>query len=360
MAVVFFHQNEVAGAQGGIERYLSTLLEEAGDRGLLITETCLRTKSVPRGNRIVVPLPWRGKMAKWLSYIIGVIFASGKIRCAIARLGKCTLEFSRPEYVFFSWMFHGAKVFTIHGTGPARSEGIKYWVHYLSCLMLPLAADVIQIVGRDKGGLPPRTCSRMAGRLRYIDAWYDASFCMTAFPSLLGPLRVFYAGRLAPMKNPDLLFKIVDAASRSPGHQFEFRYFGADEAKIPAYLREGQFNSGGLLDEQQMAKAIADCHMGILCSGYGEGSPFIVVEALACGRGFILPPLPGLLDAYRGFRGIVFAEAHTIDAFVEALGKMETTIRSGLRPEDIANQVSDRSKKYVARKTLQLLEADHG
>ena len=39
MSVVFFHQNEVLGAQGGIERYLATLLEQAGESGFLVTGT---------------------------------------------------------------------------------------------------------------------------------------------------------------------------------------------------------------------------------------------------------------------------------------------------------------------------------
>lgn len=360
MSLVFFHQNEVTGAQGGIERYLSTLIEQARGRSLLITEACSTGESVPVGARIGVSLPLRGAVPKWLSYVIGILVAAPRIRRAIEQVGPCTLEFSRPEYALISWMFKGTKVFTIHGTGPARSEGTKYWVHYASCLLLPLAADVVQIVGRDKRGLPSRISTLMGTRLRYIDAWYDEIFHVTKFPSISGPLRVFFAGRLAPMKNPELLFKIVEAINSNPSRNLEFRYFGADADKIPDNLRENGFFSSGLLSAREMAEAIADCHIGILCSEYGEGSPFIVVETLASGRGFILPPLPTLLDAYRNSPGVIFSEAYSVDAFIEALRKMETEIRAGLSPEVIAKSVSNRSKNYVAQHVIDCLEADHG
>jgi len=114
-----------------------------------------------------------------------------------------------------------------------------------------------------------------------------------------------------------------------------------------------------LLNAQQFAVEIANCDIGILCSGYGEGSPFIIVEALACGRGFILPPLEGLLEAYRGFHGIVFAAAHTVEAFVDALIKMDDAIKDGLSPEVVAHDVLNRSTSVAAQQVLQRLEADH-
>jgi glycosyltransferase involved in cell wall biosynthesis len=359
MPVVFFHQNDVVDQQGGIERYLSTLIEQAGANSLLVSEARSEQARAGTASRIGVSMPLPNMLPKWLSYVIGVMYSVREIRRAIQHLGPCTLEFSRPEYVLFSWMFRGAKVFTFHGSGPARSEGAKYWIHYISSLMLPFAADVVQIVGRDPGGLPQITYARMATRIRYIDAWYDDVFRVTSFKGVDGPLRVFFAGRLASMKNPELLFKIVEAGSRSSARTFEFRYFGADEEQIPDGALRQKFRSYGLLNAQQLATAIADCHVGILCSRYGEGSPFIVVETLACGRGFILPPLPGLLDAYRDCGGIMFALDYTVDAFIEALAKMQDAIRNGLTPEAIASDVSGRSKGAMARQILQRLEHDH-
>ena len=229
MPVIFFHQNEVLGTQGGIERYLATLLKQAGESGLLVTEgSSGGDGGAAPHSRIGVPLPLRNLTPKWVSYVLGVTLASRRIRRAIERMTPRTLEFSRPEYVLFSWMFNGTKVFTLHGTGPPRVERINYWFHYVSCLLLPLAADVVQIVGRDHRGLPPWTAASMAKRLRYVDAWYDEVFSVAPFCDPHGPLRVFFAGRLAPMKNPELLFNIVDTASQRFDRRFEFRYFGAD------------------------------------------------------------------------------------------------------------------------------------
>ena len=279
MSVVFFHQNEVLGAQGGIERYLATLLEQAGESGFLVTGTSSGGDARAAGSRFVVPLPLQKIAPRWLSYALGVMLSSRRIRRAIDRLRPHTLEFSRPHYVVFSWVFRGTKVFTVHGTGPPRSERANYWIHYISCLLLPFAADVVQIVGRDHSGLPSLTARSMAKRLRYVDAWYDEVFRVAPFRNPAGPLRVFFAGRLAPMKNPELLFKIIiETASQRLDRRFEFQYFGADEDKIPVSLRRTLISSG-LLDVEQLANAITDCHAGLLCSGYGEGSPFIVVEA---------------------------------------------------------------------------------
>lgn len=356
MSVAFFHQNEVLGAQGGIERYLATLLEQAGESGLLVTEATAVGNVAP-SHRVGVPLPLKKIAPRWVSYVLGVMRSARRIRRVIDRNRPCTLEFSRPHYVVFSWMFRGTKVFTLHGTGPPRSERSNYWVHYVSCLLLPWAADVVQIVGRDHSGLPPLTAALMAKRLRYVDAWYDEDFRVAPFRDLHGPLRVFFAGRLAPMKNPELLFKIIETASQRFDGRFEFRYFGADEEKIPIGLRE-TFLSAGLLNARQLADEIRSCHVGILCSGYGEGSPFIVVETLACGRGFILPPLPSLVEAYRTNRGIVFAATHSVDAFIGALVAMDDAIKAGLNPEVIAEDVSNRSASVMARQIMQSLEAD--
>ena len=358
MAVVFFHQNSVWDAQGGIERYLSTLLEEAGSSGLLVTATSQKTDVAHAAQQVAVPLPFRRLLPKWLSYALGVAITVRTVRTAIERFGPRTLEFSRPEYFLISWMFKGAKVFTLHGTGPARSETSKYWIHHLSCLMLPLVADVVQIIGRDSRGLPESAKARLSHRLRYIDAWHADAFCATPFPDPKGALRVFFAGRLAPMKNPKLLFRIIDASHKQL-QPFEFRYFGADEDKIPNGPLRRQFPSAGLLNATQLAQAIANCHVGILCSGYGEGSPFIVVETLASGRAFVLPPLPGLVATYGHCAGVRFASDYTEEAFIEALTEILSAIRTNLSPHQIAADVAGRNTATAARKLIQRLEEDH-
>ena len=356
MPVVFFHQNYVRGVQGGIERYLSTLLDRAGPSALLVTEATSQN-TASSWHYVGVPLPLPGILPKWLSYTLGVILGASTIRRSISNLGPCTLEFSRPEYLIFSWMFNGTKVFTLHGTGPAPSERVKFWLHNITCLMLPRFADVIQIVGRDSQGLPQSARSQMATRIRHIDAWYEDVFRVTPFPDVNGPLRVFFAGRLAPMKNPELLFKIIQTANRL-GHNFEFKYYGGDEQKIPPGPLRQHFRSAGLLNASELSKAIASCHVGVLCSEYGEGSPFIVVEALACGRGYVLPPLKGLIDAYKDCRGITFTTEYRVDAFIDALLRFQSLLKTGLSPESIALDVSDRSMDVLARQILQRLEED--
>ena len=359
MSVVFFHQNEVLGAQGGIERYLATLLEQAGESGFLVTEAS-SNGDVPRaGSRFGVPLPLQKIAPRWLSYALGVMLSSRRIRRALDRLRPHTLEFSRPHYVVFSWMFSGTKVFTLHGTGPPRSERANYWVHYISCLLLPFAADVVQVVGRDHSGLPSLTARSMAKRLRYVDAWYDEVFRVAPFRNPAGPLRVFFAGRLAPMKNPELLFKIIETASQRFDGRFEFRYFGADEDKIPVSLRQ-TFISSGLLNVRQLANAIADIVTQVSFAPDTVRAlhsllsrPWRAAEDLSC-RHCQVSLRPTKIS-----RGIVFASTHSVDAFIDALVRMDDAIKGGLTPQLIAQDVSNRSATVMARQILEHLEGDH-
>jgi len=352
MPIIFFHQNEVVGVQGGVERYLSCLLATAKETSVLVTEGGPNQV----GSRIAVPMPLVNSVPKWMSYSLGVYLHAGRIRRAIKQFDKTTLEFSRPEYALFSWMFQGTKVFTLHGTGPLRSERLKYVIHRLCCFLLPFSADLLQVVGRDTGALPPVVKSRMQHRIRYVDAWYDECFKVSPFPDTEGPLRVFYAGRITLQKNPGLLFSIIEHCSKEWGGAIEFRYMGSNEDKIPDLVRRN-VKCLGLLNAEELATAIADCHVGILCST-SEGSPFIVIETIACGRCFVLPPLPNLLETYDHFPGVFFADDYTLQSFVLKLIEAQAAIKNGMTPEDIHGRISHRSQAVAATALAKLLEDD--
>lgn len=353
--IAFFHQNDIFGSDGGgVERYLATLLRRAeGDATFIGPKPSGDLRS-----RFVVNMAGASLLPRWLAFIAGVMAQAAKIRAFLNENGAVVMEFSRPEYALFAWLFPGARVFTIHGTGPDAKDRLRHVIHHACCRLLPLLADRVQIVGRDASGLSDGVRARLADRLTYIDAWYDDRFRPAAFPPLAGErIRIFYAGRLTAQKNPELLFEIVRRASALPERPFEFHYFGADFQKIVDAGLADRVHDHGFLSPPELAQEIGRCHAGLMCSGFGEGSPFVIVEALACGRPYVLPPLPTLTSAYDGTVGVYFSRDHDVASFMHALMALRSDlVGSRLSPEAIAAGVGDRSQSKAARLLLDRLE----
>ena len=350
--IAFFHQNDVFSRQGGIERYVATLLDCAQGRaafaGPPLARPCVRHFAVKDEGLDGAP--------QWLRFVAGLFAQRHAIRAFLLENDAGVLEFSRPEYLLAGWLFPGAKVVTIHGTGPDKSQRLHHLTHHLCCLLLlPLLAHRVQIVGRDSSGLPWLAQKLLGSRIVHIDAWHDDRFRPTPLPPVAyeTPLRVFYAGRVAAQKDPALLFEIIRQATTIYPKKFEFRYFGSDyEEFVKAGVGDLVMN-GGFLDAGALAEAIGGRHVGILCSAYGEGSPFIVVETLACGRPFVLPPLQTLVEAYDGAPGGHFVTRREAGAYVEALMDMRAKMLAGhIQPSAIASGVSDRAESRAAPRLL--------
>ena len=347
MLYAFFHQNDVTDAQGGIERYVDTLIAAAGDEGLLVSEPPAR----PAPNRLGLPLP-RLKGPKWIPFTLAVWANLGKIRARLKASATRVLEFSRPEYVAFAWALPGARVFTIHGTGPGAGETAKRAIHDAACWALPFVADRVQVVGRDDSGLSESVVRRLGPRLAHIDAWYDDRFTATQLPRSEKTI-VFYAGRIVEQKNPKLLFEIIREGKRRHGDALEFRYFGKDVEEIEKAGLADLVTCTGLLDAAGLTKAISECHMGLMCSHFGEGSPFIVVETLACGRPYVLSPLPTLTGAYGDNPHARFTTDWSVDAFLETIASVATDIEAGrIDPEAVRASVAHRAKPVATRALL--------
>ncbi len=349
--LVHFHQNDVTDAQGGIERYIDTLLAAAGDDALLVSEPPAR----PAPNRLGLPLP-KLPGPKWIPFALAVWGAIGTIRARLKAAGRVVAEYSRPEYVTFAWAMPGARVFTIHGTGPGTGETAKRVIHDAACWFLPLVADRVQVVGRDDSGLSDGVIRRLGPRLAHVDAWFDDRFTVTPMPKS-EKVVVFYAGRIVEQKNPKLLFEIFRRGRERFGEGIEFRYFGKDVDRLQEAGVADLVTCTGLLTADRLAEEIGKCHMGLMCSHFGEGSPFIVVETLACGRPYVLSPLPTLLGAYEGNPGVRFAADFTAESFLTEIERLRTDLDAGLTPVAIAGAVAHRAKPFATRALLAELSA---
>jgi glycosyltransferase involved in cell wall biosynthesis len=341
--IALFHQNDVFAMQGGIERYISTLYEAAPERVVLVSPPISH-----ESNRhfAVSDGAWRNA-PQWLRFLVGLFSQRRAIGAFLRQHSVRVMEFSRPEYILAAWLFPGKRVVTIHGTGPGPGHRLHYLLHHACCLLLPLLADRVQVIGRDPSGLPGLARRLLGPRLAYVDAWRDDSFSPAALPPLAAGdrLRVFYAGRIAPQKNPRLLFEIIREAAQSAPDDFEFHYFGSDYETFANAGLGSRVKNHGFLGPQPLAEAIRSCHLGLMCSAFGEGSPYILIEALACGRPFVIPTLPTLVSAYQGFEGVHFVEHYRAEDYVAAIGAVRAAMLAGeVDPLAISAQTESRSK----------------
>jgi glycosyltransferase involved in cell wall biosynthesis len=349
--IAFFHQNDVFETQGGIERYVATIFTGAPDRVALVCAAGPR-KSPRIFDVDVEPL---AGAPRWIRFL-GAVFAQRKAIAAFLQENNVqVLEFSRPEYIFLGLLFPGKRAVTIHGTGPGPGNRLHWLLHHACCLSLPFLADRVQIVGRDPSGVPKIARRLLDARVAYLDAWHDEAFAPAPLPPLdeTKPLRVFYGGRIAPQKNPKLLFDIIREVARAAPREFEFHYFGAD---FDAFRREGLghlVTDHGFLGPAPLADAMRSCHLGLMCSAFGEGSPYVVVEGLACGRPYILPTLPTLRAAYAGKEGVRFVERYSASDYVAAMADIRAAILAGkVDPARIAAEMAPRGRSRAVPKLV--------
>jgi glycosyltransferase involved in cell wall biosynthesis len=348
----FFHQHNVIERQGGIERYVNTLLSVKDGGSTLFTlgvgdSTADRVFIRPVG---VAAFP------VWLRYSLGCIFGFKQIRRELKIRSIDVIELSRPEYVCFAWLLPGVKVITIHGTGPTKGRPVTYAIHVASTILCGLLARRIQVVGFDKSGIPRIIRHFYAKKIVNVHAWYDDAFSSTIMPSLTGDkLRVVYAGRLGEQKDPALFAAIVKSVSQQK-LAISIAYCGSDQHVIREYGIEHLVSDHGLLDAGGLARLMRSSHCLIMTSSHGEGSPFIIIEALACGRYAVLPELLTLKLAYAKTPGVIMVAERSAKAFIAALERVRREVQEGASGEEISSAVAGRSKERMALSLLAALE----
>ena len=316
--IAFFHQNPVFGQQGGIERYIATLADYGRGKCMLVIGNEDRTYVLD--DIVHVKMCGPISLPRWTRFLLGVFFNISLVRREMNRRNVRLVEFSRPELLALAPLLVGKKVVTMHGTGPSRLSKGKYLIHHVSSALIPLFAKRVQVIGRDKSALHPWLQKVMSKNLVHIDAWYDDAFT-TSPPPAAPPFRIFYAGRLNGQKNPDLLAEVLAAAKKRFGAAVEFVYAGSNYEELARRGCQDIIKDCGLMNAEELNEFMRSAHSGILCSGYGEGSPFIIAETLACGRAFITSPLPTVLETYSNQYGVVISRDWTVSAFLDAIQK---------------------------------------
>ena len=141
------------------------------------------------------------------------------------------------------------------------------------------------------------------------------------------PLRVVSAGRLTPTKGFDRLVRAC-AEARDRGAEVELTILGQgdDGARIRAVSRELGFGAHlrmpGWVSHESVGRELAQSHVFALpaSTGFHDGLPNVVLEAMASGRPVVLSPLPAAREAVTpGVEGMLLESEHDVDGLADAL-----------------------------------------
>lgn len=109
------------------------------------------------------------------------------------------------------------------------------------------------------------------------------------------PLRVLFVGRLTAQKE---LMTLVAAARMVPECKVWIVGSGPSEPELRAAAKDTSIEFFGAKNHEEVAKLFSLCRALVLCSSY-EGTPNVVLEALAHGRPVIATPVGAIPELIR-------------------------------------------------------------
>ncbi|MEM1435471.1 MAG: glycosyltransferase family 4 protein [Pseudomonadota bacterium] len=279
---------------GGAERMICNLAAEQHRRGHLAGVCCLREPGV-----LGPELEAQGIK----------VFSFGGIntyRERVRRLAEIVLEHD-VEVIHShnggAW-YHGALlrlkqssihlVHTVHGFELDRPrDRFRNW---LAGLVSQQAIAVSEELRQHLCGplrIAPSKCSVI---LNGVDVESFAKVAH-AYPPLEAP-RLLHVGRLEPVKNQTLLLEAFAALlQKAPDAQLDIVGSGSVSAKLQQHARglgiDAQVNFHG--EQLDVLPFLAGCHAMVM-SSHSEGTPMVVLEAMASGRPVIATAVGGLPD----------------------------------------------------------------
>ena len=160
-----------------------------------------------------------------------------------------------------------------------------------------------------------------------------------------GPRHILFAGRLDPVKRPLLLVEIADrlAALREAS---DFRLIVAGDGPEAGSLRKaaGRSEAGAVFDFRghvdDVAPLIADCDLCVLPSR-AEGTPMIVLEALACSRPVVASKVGAVSEVLDSSCGVL------IEARGDEAGEFAVAINLLLDRPDLREQMGAAGRRKV-------------
>jgi glycosyltransferase involved in cell wall biosynthesis len=128
------------------------------------------------------------------------------------------------------------------------------------------------------------------------------------------------------------------------------------EAELAQWVSEGVVEVWG--HRSEMAQVLADAHIVVLPSYYGEGLPKVLIEAAACGRAVITTDHPGCRDAVEPAVSGVLVPVRDAQALADAIQDLldhpDKCVAMGRAGRDLAERAFDVQQVVAAH--LQIYE----
>lgn len=177
-----------------------------------------------------------------------------------------------------------------------------------------------------------------------------SNFTPLDLPSDTDPLRVVSAGRLTATKGFDRLIRAC-AIARQQGTNVSLAILGrgGEEKHLRAVAESCEFSSylelPGWVSHSTVRNFLADSHVFALLAdtGFHDGLPNVVLEAMASGRPVVLSPLPAAGEAVdNGIEGFIVGSPDDLNGTASALASLANS------PESIHRMGQAARKRVVA------------
>jgi glycosyltransferase involved in cell wall biosynthesis len=177
-------------------------------------------------------------------------------------------------------------------------------------------------------------------------------------PEVGGPPRVLFASRMLWGKG---VAEFVDAARILRGSGARFLLAGDPDPGNPESVQASdleRWQADGIVEwlghREDMPRVLAETHVVVLPSRYGEGVPKALIEAAACGRPIVATDIPGcreiVVHGNNGFLVPVGRQAELCDAIGKLLSNPQLRVEMGSRGRDLVR--AEFSLEHVIGRTI--------
>jgi len=217
-----------------------------------------------------------------------------------------TLELQRAETAFLPRLLGIPAVSMVHFDYARESHADSLTARFsrvngLSEAMMVRESAEVVLVNHNMRDRYAETHPRAADKFRVMPVPVDtAIFQPTPLDTSDSVLRLVYTGRLADVKDPDLMFATIGLLKDLLPGGVEFNYIGTSRPQERAAFADiaAITVQHGFQHAPGIARIVSRCHMGILTS-HAEGMPCFVLEVLAAGRSIASVSLPQLTSVVR-------------------------------------------------------------
>jgi glycosyltransferase involved in cell wall biosynthesis len=355
--IALLHPFDIRGTKiGGLETYIRDFItfcpentrilfvgvDAIGDKKLgEITEVTFRGRTFDFLPILHYPDVQAREAARKIKDSITFQFFAGLLRHfpAVARAlrqRQCSIDLRRVEFSWLPVVLRLPFIQMLHGEGVpnlAMDSLLKRYrfVHQMNERFAVSTCRKFLCVNPMITERLRQTYPRHADKIDTLWTWVNTTiFRPQPFPTLDGPFRIVFVGRLDEFKVPRLMFKTIARLRQALGEGgVEFHYIGTSDPHrfVEFKAIEDVTVRHGFKDAKGVADTLAGAHAGILTSEF-EGMPRCVLETLAIGRPVVAVHLPQLEAViHDGDSGYLVPRDASEDVMADALVRRFVDVR---------------------------------